>query len=48
MLTLTFYLWDAFHGAAPARRRDPRWLWQIALLVVLGLAVVGLNLMARP
>jgi hypothetical protein len=48
MLTLTFYLWDAFHGAAPSRRRDPRWLWQIALLVVLGLAVVGLNLMARP
>ena len=29
MLTLTFYLWDAFHGAAPARRRDARWLWQI-------------------
>ena len=22
LLTLVFYLWDAFHAAAPARRRD--------------------------
>ena len=42
-----FYLWDAFHGAAPAHRRDPRWLWQIALLAVLGVVVIVLNLMAR-
>jgi hypothetical protein len=47
LLALTFYLWDAFHGAAPARRRDPRWLWQTLLLVALGLAVVALNLTAR-
>ncbi len=47
LLTLTFYLWDAFHGAAPARRRDPRWLWQTVLLVALGLAVIALNLMVR-
>ena len=47
LLTLTFYLWDAFHGAAPARRRDPRWLWQIALLVILGIVVIALNLMVR-
>lgn len=47
LLTLTFYLWDAFHGAAPARRRDPRWIWQIALLALLGVAVVALNLMVR-
>jgi hypothetical protein len=47
LLTLTFYLWDAFHGAAPARRRDPRWLWQILLLAVLGIVVIALNLMAR-
>ncbi|MEA2578891.1 MAG: hypothetical protein QOD78_2479 [Chloroflexota bacterium] len=48
LLTLTFYLWDAFHGAAPARRRDLGWLWQTILLVVLGIVVVALNLMTRP
>ena len=47
LLTLTFYLWDAFHGAAPARRRDPRWLWQIVLLAILGAVVIALNLMVR-
>lgn len=47
LLTLTFYLWDAFHGAGPAHRRDPRWLWQIGLLAALGLAVIALNLMVR-
>ena len=47
LLTLTFYLWDAFHGAAPAHRRDPRWLWQIGLLAALGIAVIALNLMVR-
>ena len=44
ILTLVFFLWDAFHGASPARRRDPRWIWQTALLVVLGAAVVAWNL----
>jgi hypothetical protein len=44
VLTLVFFLWDAFHGASPARRRDPRWIWQTALLVVLGVAVVAWNL----
>ena len=44
ILTLVFFLWDAFHGASPARRRDPRWIWQTALLVVLGIAVVAWNL----
>ena len=47
LLTLVFYLWDAFHGAAPAHRRDPRWLWQIVLLAILGLVVIALNLMVR-
>jgi hypothetical protein len=47
LLTLTFYLWDAFHGAAPAHRRDPRWLWQILLLGILGVMVIALNLMVR-
>ena len=47
LLTLTFYLWDAFHGATPAHRRDPRWLWQIVLLATLGVVVIALNLMVR-
>lgn len=47
LLTLTFYLWDAFHAASPSRRRDVRWLWQTLLLAVLGIAVIGLNLLVR-
>ena len=47
LLALTFYLWDAFHAASPSRRRDVRWLWQTVLLAVLGLLVVGLNLLVR-
>jgi hypothetical protein len=43
LLTLVFFLWDALHGTAPARRRDPRWLWEFALLVVLGVLIVALN-----
>jgi hypothetical protein len=46
-LTLAFYLWDAIHGASPARRRDPSWIWQTAVLVVLGILVAGWNLMIR-
>ena len=30
VLTLVFYLWDALHGTAPARRREPRFLWELA------------------
>ena len=29
LLTLAFYLWDAFIGTAPSRRRDLRWIGQI-------------------
>ena len=47
LLTLTFYLWDAFHAAGPSRRRDVRWIWQTALLAVLGVAVIALNLLIR-
>lgn len=45
LLTLVFFLWDAFRGTEPAARRDPRFIWQVALLVVLGAVVVGWNLM---
>jgi hypothetical protein len=47
LLTLVFFLWDAFHGAPPSRRRDPRWIWQTALLIVLGGIVVAWNLGLR-
>jgi hypothetical protein len=47
VLTLVFYLWDALHAAAPARRREPRFLWEAALLAILGAVVVAWNLQLR-
>jgi hypothetical protein len=47
LLTLAFYLWDAFHAASPTSRRDRRWLAQTALLAVLGVAVIAWNLLLR-
>jgi hypothetical protein len=47
LLTLVFFLWDAFQAAPPSRRRDPRWIWQTALLVALGVVVVAWNLGLR-
>lgn len=47
LLALVFYVWDGVHGAPPDRRRDPRWIWQTALLVVLGAAVLAWNLALR-
>lgn len=47
LLTLAFYLWDAFHGASPARRRDINWIWQTVLLGCLGIIVVAWNLLLR-
>jgi hypothetical protein len=47
LLTLALYLWDTVHGASPAHRRDPGWIWQTALLVALGVIVAGWNLLIR-
>jgi hypothetical protein len=47
VLTLVFYLWDALHGSAPARRRDPRFLWETILLAVLGVVVIAWNMQLR-
>ena len=47
LLTLVFYLWDAFAGASPSRRRSGGWLWQMALLAVMGLGVIAWNLLLR-
>ena len=46
LLTLVVFLWDAFHSP-PTGRRDPRWLVQVAVLVLLGAAVTVWNLAAR-
>ncbi len=46
-LTLVFYLWDALHATAPARRREPRFLWETVLLAVLAVVVVAWNLRLR-
>ena len=47
MLTLAFYLWDAFISTTPSRRRDRRWIGRIALLAGLGLIVTAWNLLLR-
>jgi hypothetical protein len=47
LLTLLLYLWDAFHATTPSIRRDPRWRWQVVLLVVLSAVVIGWNLQLR-
>ena len=44
LLMFLFYLWDVLHGTAPARRRDPRWIWQTAVLAGLGALVAVWNL----
>ena len=46
-LALVFYLWDAVHGTAPARRREARFVWELVLLVVLTVVVVAWNLQLR-
>ncbi|MEW5991796.1 MAG: hypothetical protein AB1736_10705 [Chloroflexota bacterium] len=47
LLVLVFFLWDAVHGTPPARRRDPRRIWETILLLVLGIAVVAWSLRLR-
>lgn len=40
LLVLMFFLWEAIHGGATARRGDPRRIWETLLLVALGLVVI--------
>jgi len=44
LLMFLFYLWDTLHAAPPSRRRDPRWLWETAILLGLAVAVIAWNL----
>lgn len=47
LLTLVFYLWDAFISTSPYRRRNVRWISQFGLLVGLGVIVAAWNLLLR-
>ena len=47
LLTLAFYLWDAFISTAPSRRRDRSWIGRVALLAGLGVVVGVWNLLLR-
>jgi hypothetical protein len=47
LLVLVFFLWEAMHGGAPLRRRDPRRLWEAALLLAIGVVVVLWSLGTR-
>jgi hypothetical protein len=47
LLTLVVYLWDALNATTPSIRRDPRWRWQVGLLLVLSVVVIGWNLQLR-
>ena len=44
ILTLVFYLWDAQHASAPARRQERRFLVEMVLLAALAILVVAWNL----
>jgi hypothetical protein len=47
LLTIVFVLWESVRSSSVALRRDPRWIWQLGLLGVLGIVVVGWNLALR-
>jgi hypothetical protein len=49
LLLLVFFLWDAIHsgGRAARRRRDPRRIWETALLAALAIVVIGWTLGQR-
>jgi hypothetical protein len=48
LLVLVFFLWDAVHsGGGTRRRRDPRRLWETALLAIIGIAIIGWTLGQR-
>jgi len=47
LLVLVFFLWDAIHAGGAPRRRDPRRVWEAALLAVLAVVVIGWSLGIR-
>jgi len=47
LLVLVLFLWDAAHGAAPSRRRDPRRIWETVLLLILGVVAAAWSVRLR-
>ncbi len=47
LLTLLVYLWDALNATTPSIRRDPRWRWQVGMLVLLSVVVIAWNMRLR-
>ena len=47
LLMLVFFLWDAIHSGGTVRRRDPRRAWEMGLLAVLAILVIGWSISAR-
>jgi len=47
LLVLLLYLWDSVRATTPSLRHDPRWRWQMGLLVVLAVLVVAWSLARR-
>ncbi|MEO7665034.1 MAG: hypothetical protein ABIV26_07885 [Candidatus Limnocylindrales bacterium] len=47
LLVVVLFLWDAVHASQPARRRDPRRLWETMLLLVLGIVVAAWSVRLR-
>jgi hypothetical protein len=43
-LTVVLFLWMSIEASRPSTRRDPRWIWELVLLALLGVVVVALNL----
>ncbi len=47
LLILVFFLWDVVHGTPPSRRRDARRIWEMILLVALGIVVIAWSVRLR-
>lgn len=47
LLALVLFLWNSIHEAPAGRRRTARYLWEVALLVLLGIVVIAWGLQLR-
>ena len=47
LLTLVLYLWSAYRGGLRTGRADARWIWELLLLLGLGVVVIAWNLLTQ-